>query len=159
MRKALATIGLSVLALQFWGYWSDTFGVNHLPDRIPTHFDLNGNPNGWGSPSSLIFLPILSLVLFVFLRVIARFPSNFNFPVEVTEANRERLQALAMDLLAWVRAEVVCVFGLVQWMVSHLARHPEPATYSVIIFAPAGMILATVVWYITAMRRAGQSAS
>jgi uncharacterized membrane protein len=161
MRKILATIGLTVLALQGWGYWSDTFGPSHLPDRIPIHFDLAGHPDGWGSPSSLIFLPILSLALFAFLTVIARFPSMFNYPVGVTEANRDRLQSLTIDLLAWMRTELICTFALVQWMSTHLARQPEMAAVSFIFLAPVGVILATVAWYIVAMLRAGrmQSAS
>ena len=161
MRRTLATIGLTVLALQVWGYCSDVFGPNRLPDRIPIHFDIAGHPNGWGSPSSFIFLPILSLALLLFLTVIARFPSMFNYPVEVTEANRNRMQSLTIDLLTWIRTEIVCTFAMAQWMASHLARHPELATFSFIFLAPVGLILATVAWYIVAMLKAGrmQSAS
>jgi uncharacterized membrane protein len=156
MRKTLATIGLTVLALQVWGYWSDIFGPSHLPDRIPVHFDLAGHPNGWSSPASFIFLPILSLALFLFLTMIARFPSMFNYPVAVTEANRDRLQSLTIDLLAWMRTEIVCTFAMAQWMSSHLARHPEQATFSFIFFAPVGVILATVACFIVAMQKAGR---
>jgi len=156
MRKTLATIGLTVLALQAWGYYRDVFGPSHLPGRVPIHFDLAGHPNGWGSPSSFIFLPLLSLALFLFLTAIARIPSMFNYPVKVTEANRDRLQSLTIDLLTWIRTEIVCIFALAQWMASHLARQPETATYSLVIFAPLGMLLATVAWYIVAMLREGR---
>jgi uncharacterized membrane protein len=161
MRKTLATIGLMVLAFQVWVYCGNSFGPNRLPDRIPIHFDIAGHPNGWGSPTSFIFLPILSLVLFLFLTVIARFTSMFNYPVELTEANRDRLQSLTIDLLAWIRTEIVCTFALAQWMGSHLARHPEQATFSFIFLAPVELIFATVAWYIVAMLKAGrmQSAS
>jgi uncharacterized membrane protein len=161
MRKTLTSIGLAVLALQVWGYWCDSFGPNHLPDRIPVHFDAAGHPNGWDSPSSMIFLPILSLTLFLCLTLSARLTSMFKYPVDVTEANRELLQSLTIDLLAWLRMELVCTFGLAQWMTSHLARHPEPVTFSLIVLAPVGMIFATVAWFIVATLRAGrvQSAS
>ena len=33
--------------------------IPQLPDTIPTHFDINGIPNGWGSPTSLLALPII----------------------------------------------------------------------------------------------------
>jgi len=115
-----------------------------------------GHPNGWGSPSSFIFLSILSLALFLFLTMIARFPLKINHSVEMTEANRERQQSLAIELLAWMRTEIVCVFGLAQWMASNLARHPERATFSIIFLVPVGMILATIVWYVVAMLRAGR---
>ncbi|MGO9777204.1 MAG: DUF1648 domain-containing protein [Terracidiphilus sp.] len=144
------------MTIQVWIYCRDSFGPNRLPDRIPIHFDNAGHPNNWGSPTSFIFLPILSLALFLFLTAIARFPSMFNYPVEMTEANRDRLQSLTIDLLAWIRTEIVCTFALAQWMASHLARHPEPATYSVILIAPVCMLLATVAWYIVAMLKAGR---
>lgn len=37
--------------------------IPQLPDTIPTHFDINGTPNGWGSPTSLLALPIIILVV------------------------------------------------------------------------------------------------
>jgi uncharacterized membrane protein len=156
MRKTLATIGLTVLAFQVWGYCRDLYGPNRLPDRVPTHFDLAGHPNGWDSPSFLIFLPILSAALYLFFSVIARFSSMFHYPVEVTDANRDRLQSLAIGMIAWIRMEMVCIFATAQWMASHLARHPEPATYSVILFAPLGLLLATVAWTIVGILRAGR---
>lgn len=36
--------------------------IPQLPDTIPTHFDINGTPNGWGSPASLLALPIIILI-------------------------------------------------------------------------------------------------
>ena len=36
--------------------------IPQLPDTIPTHFDINGIPNGWGSPASLLALPIIILI-------------------------------------------------------------------------------------------------
>jgi uncharacterized membrane protein len=161
MRKTLATIGLAVLALQVWGYCRDAYGPNRLPDVIPVHFDAAGHPNGWDSPTSFIILPILSLGLFLLLTVIARFPSIFNYPAELTEANRDRLQSLTIDLLAWMKLELVCIFAATQWMCLHLARHPEPESFSVILIVPIGMLFATIAWYIVALLRAGrmQSAS
>ena len=37
--------------------------IPQLPDTIPTHFDINGIPNGWGSPTSLLALPIIILIV------------------------------------------------------------------------------------------------
>jgi uncharacterized membrane protein len=157
MRRILEIIGLTVLAFQVWLYCRDIYGSNRLPDRIPTHFDLAGHANGWDSPASFIFLPILSLALFLFFTLIARFSSRFSYPVEMSESNRTWLQSLAIDMIAWMKMEMVCTFAVAQWLTSHLARHPEPATYSAMLFAPLGMLFATVAWYIIAMRKAGRS--
>jgi uncharacterized membrane protein len=46
---------------------------DRLPDPVPTHFDLNGNPNGW-MPRTLaaLFIPVLGLVLWVFTRFVVK---------------------------------------------------------------------------------------
>lgn len=42
-----------------------------LPDRVPTHFNLEGVPDGWGSKSEILVVPILSAVFYVVFTVIA----------------------------------------------------------------------------------------
>ena len=46
--------------------------IPQLPDTIPTHFDINGIPNGWGSPTSLLALPIIILVVNAAVSLIVR---------------------------------------------------------------------------------------
>lgn len=40
---------------------------NVLPDRIPTHFDLNGVPNGWSGKNGVFILPIVGVFTYVTL--------------------------------------------------------------------------------------------
>jgi len=58
MRKALEVIGAAALAAMFWMTWSALTGPNHLRDKIPTHFDVAGRPNAWGSSITLFLLPL-----------------------------------------------------------------------------------------------------
>ena len=47
MRKTLEAVGLGALAVLFWDTYRALYGPDPLPDRIPTHFDIAGQPNGW----------------------------------------------------------------------------------------------------------------
>jgi uncharacterized membrane protein len=157
MRKTLETICLIALAAQIWITWQALVGPEKLPDRIPFHFDAAGNPNGWGSPASLILVPAMAAGFYLLLTVIVLFPSTFNYPVEVTEENRPRLQALAQDMFAWLKAEIVCFFAWLGWGLIQAARHPGQ------VFAPTGVLVfllvvfSTLGWYIVAMRRGSQA--
>lgn len=38
-------------------------GRSGMPDQVPTHWDFQGNPNGWGSPNSFLVFPIIMLAV------------------------------------------------------------------------------------------------
>ena len=153
MRKGLETISLAGLGLQIWTYCWNMYGPDRLPARVPVHFDLAGNPNRWDSPSSFVFIPIIGAALYLFLTLIARAPLMFNYPVTVTEENRARLQALAIDLIAWIKMELVGTFTLTLWTCFRLARHPALASHVLYLFVPVVVIFATVAWFIVSMMR------
>ena len=48
-----------------------------LPDQMPIHFELNGQPNGYGSKSVFIYLPLGTYLLMVILPFIDPRKSNY----------------------------------------------------------------------------------
>ncbi len=159
MRKTLEAIGLGGLAVMFWVTYSAFNGPNPLPDRIPTHFDAAGNPNGWGSPQTLWLLPVLGASLYLVITVVSQFPASFRYSVQVTEANRARLQEVTLDMLAWFKAELVCLFAVLQWWMIQAARngggHMSPflvPVFLVVVFATAG-------WHVVALFQAARTGS
>jgi uncharacterized membrane protein len=152
-------IALVAFIYQIWITIDALVGPHRLPDRIPVHFDSAGNPNGWGSPASLMLplFPAIALGVFVLMSFIARHPELFNYPVQVTDENRGRLQAITLNLLAWMRMEMVCLFATVQWLIISSARHPQGG-FSQWVGAPIVawivVIFATVILNVLALRRA-----
>jgi uncharacterized membrane protein len=152
-------IALIAFIYQVWITIDATFGPHRLPERIPIHFGLNGQPNGWGSPASLMLplFPAIALGVFLLMSFIAHHPELFNYPVQVTDENRQRLQAVTQNLLAWMRMEMVCLFATVQWLIISSARHPlggSPAWMGAPIVAWIVVIFATVILNVTALYRA-----
>ncbi len=157
MRKLLETIGLSALALTAWITWQALHGPTPLPDRIATHFNAAGNPNGWGSPSALLVLPAAGLGVYLLLWWVGRSPGEINLPVRITPQNRPRLEALATALLAALRTELACIFASIQWATIQAARHPERGFPAALIPASLALVFATVACFLAAMLWVGRA--
>ena len=74
-------VAFLVLAIIVWAIiiWQ----VSKAPNVIATHFDMNGHPNGYGSPWGLMFPCIMTTVVGACLLAAAYFPHTINVPVEV----------------------------------------------------------------------------
>lgn len=154
MRKMLEAISIGSVAALVVLTVMALSGPDRLPGRVAIHFDFSGHANGWGSPLWMLMLPVIGIVLYALLTVVVRFPSAFHYPVQVTAENRPRLEALARDLIAWVKAEVLLNLAWVGWELVEAARHPERGPSFLATNVLPGVIGVTVIWYIRAMFRA-----
>lgn len=68
-----------------------------LPEKIPVHFDFYGKADHFGSRKFSFFMPAFITVLFGVLTVVLRFENTVNFPVEITEQNKDS-QFLIMEI-------------------------------------------------------------
>lgn len=62
---------------------------NKLPNKIPTHFELNGEPNGFGGKGMLVVLVIVMVAMTGLMYLAEMFPKMWNLPVKITDSNRE----------------------------------------------------------------------
>jgi uncharacterized membrane protein len=154
MRRNLEIVGLALLAFLWWTTFRALHGADPLPARIPTHFDLAGNPNAWGSPNTLMFLPVLATAIYALITVVSFFPSAFNYPARVTPENRPRLQALSLQMVAWLKLELAFLFTLLQWFILAAVRagHGHLSVWIVPLFLV--LVFGTCIGHIIAMVRA-----
>lgn len=87
----------------------------HLPNLIPQHFNWKGEPDGWGSKSFLLTMPIIGVALFALLTVLSRFPHVFNYPWAITELNARRQYAISRQLLSVVKLVLIATFSYITW--------------------------------------------
>lgn len=153
MRKTLNLLGLAALLILCWITWDALWGPHRLPDRVPTHFDGGGHPNAWGPPTGMILLPVVAGVLFVLMTLVARFPGAFHYPVRVTRLNTERLQAITLDMIAWLKVENSCLFLVLQWAFIQSARTDDGHLFPMILPFFIVAIFGTVGWHFVAMFR------
>jgi uncharacterized membrane protein len=124
----LGIISLCVLAV---------VSYSSLPDSIPTHFNLKGQADDWGSKASIFILPGISLLLFTGITILNKFPHIFNYPVKVTGENALRLYTKSVRVVRILKALVVMLFLFIEWQVCRSAENAELPSW----FFPAVLII------------------
>lgn len=81
--------------------------IPQLPDTIPTHFDINGIPNGWGSPTSLLALPIIILIVNAAVSLIVRKvdPKYWNRPGTLQPGDEQAWYKASARGCTWTELE------------------------------------------------------
>jgi hypothetical protein len=114
---------------------------------VPVHFGLTGHPDGYGSKITLLALPATAVVLYLTLSVVVRFPAYFNFPVPVTDRNRRTLRTLAIDMIGWLKAEVMCIFAWLMLAAISTAEGHSSGLGSAFAPVSIGVIAATIALF------------
>lgn len=157
MRQTMEAIAL-LLVLTLWGITSYALVGRHpLPAHIPTHFDGSGQPDAWGTPLMLWLLPIMATVIYLLMTMVALFPSSFHFPLRTTAATRPQIEAVALNMIASLKAEVAFLFFWIQFQTIRFARTGHAALPSWFLPGVLVVVFGTIVWHIAAMRRVGRS--
>lgn len=157
MRKALewiAVVGL-VLVLALTAY--ALYGPHPLTGRIATHFNASGQPNGWGTPAMLWFMPGVAVFIYALMTVVARFPASFNYPFRITPRTRPLLEALTMQMVAWLKAELMATFAWIQWGTIRSAQEGKLGLSSFFLPVVIGIVFGTIFAHFIAMRRAARA--
>lgn len=153
MRRILENVSLAALVVLAVMTFDALMGPHRLPEKIPTHFNRTGEPTAYGSPQSLLGLPIGALVLYALMTMVARRPGAFNFPAKVTPTNRPKLEALAVQMIAWLKAEVVCLFAWIQHFAIEAARSGHGVLPVKFMPVTLGVVVGTIVVYFVLFRR------
>jgi uncharacterized membrane protein len=158
MRKTMEVLGLMVLGYLYWiTYWALN-GPDRLPDRIPTHFNISGQPNAWGSPGILWVLPAVGLGLYLLMTALASIQfRSYNLPVRVTETNLPFIQQKTSEVVAWTKTEMLCLFVYIQSAIIHGARVGEFRLSPAIVPVFMAVILTTVGWHLVLIIRRARS--
>lgn len=118
-----------------------------LPETIPTHFDLNGEPDGWGSREMIFILPGVGLVLYVLMTFIGRSPHRHNYLWEITESNAPMQYALAVRVVSLIKCEVVWLFAILAWLMIRTAQGERDGIGLAFLPLMIVLLLGTMTWY------------
>lgn len=124
-----------------------------LPDHVPTHFGFDGKPDGWGSKATFLTLPAVSVVLYLALSLLARFPHRFNYVRPISERNAATQYRLARRTIAVLKTFMAWQFAWLAWSSSEVAQG-RATGLGPITPVLLGVLLAAIVWYFVRARRA-----
>ena len=119
-----------------------------LPEVIPMHFDATGQPDRFGSKSSIWILPTVGLVIYIGLVILNRFPHIFNYNTEITQDNAERQYRLATTLLRIVNLAITLIFFYITYQSVQSAMSGQSGLG--FMFVPFVFIvtIGPVIWYL-----------
>jgi uncharacterized membrane protein len=140
--EVLSALGIIFLFYLVWHAWAV------LPDRIPTHYNFSGQPDGWGGKGTLLILPIITLILFATFAILQRFPRFYNYPVPITESNAKRQYILARYLLGWLNFEIVWFFAYIEWRTVQVALGQAKGLGPAAVFVLLATTIGSIAIYI-----------
>jgi uncharacterized membrane protein len=106
--EALAFAALAAILLVVAAYWTD------IPARIPTHFGVSGNPDGWGKRNGILLLPLTAIGLFLLLTIVSRYQGLINVPMAI-ERDAPEVQRLLQSMSIVLKVVVLLVFLYLEW--------------------------------------------
>jgi uncharacterized membrane protein len=125
-----------------------------LPETIPQHFNLKGEPDGWGGKGSLLIMPIIGVILFTLLTVLSQFPHVFNYPWPITEANARRQYAISRQMLSAVKLALVATFTYITWSMIGTALGRRDGLGPSFMIVETSLLFAIIGFYLVRAKRA-----
>ncbi len=130
-----------------------------IPETIPTHFNLQGEIDSYGSKSSLFLLPAFSTFIFILLSWINKYPHIFNYPVKITEENAETQYRIATRLMRIMKITIQTSFLLIFFIVIQSINGVENYSVQLVTLLIFIIIIAPVVYFIMKMYNSAKKIS
>jgi uncharacterized membrane protein len=122
-----------------------------LPEQIPTHYNMAGEIDGYGSRWTLLVLPVIGLVTDLVVAISSRFPQSWNAGVKITVYNRVRIYRIMRDLLSEVRLGCAILFAFLSvW----LSLTPGNMPVWVLLTVPLVLVFVPLIRYFIRVIRA-----
>jgi uncharacterized membrane protein len=86
-----------------------------LPETIPVHFNAAGQPDDYGSRSSLWFLPLTGAFMYLMFTILEGFPQIYNYPVQITPENAVIQYKLATRLMRILKTIILLTFSIISF--------------------------------------------
>ena len=140
---------LSVLCtiILFVIFWIDA------PKTVPVHYNIYGIADGFGNKTTLIILPVISIVTYVGLTLLNKFPYIFNFPVKVTAQNRLILYKNATRMVRWNKLIICLLFAVIVWQQIGISNRLN----NIFLFILTACLMICFIVYVVKMIRVGKS--
>ena len=135
------TVLLFTVALPVF-YFSD------LPDMIPKHYNIAGIPDSFGSKNIIIILPVISIIFYVGLTFLRRYPHIFNYPSEITDENAIKQYRIAVKMLRFLLLILLSAFAYITFATIQTAFHTVLGLGYFFIPVFVFLIISTVIYFI-----------
>ena len=81
-----------------------------MPDKIPMHYNAAGEIDRWGKKIEIIFIPVMSWLLYGLITLTEQNPKYWNTGVQVTEENAHRIYRILKSMVKTTKVFMIIVF-------------------------------------------------
>lgn len=122
---------------------------NQLPERIPMHFDIHGNADGWSGKFGIFIPSLIGIGIYVLFQVIIHAvpPTSWNYPVKITPENAALQQAYARRLLLAMSSVICTGFALITWQLVQTCLDGTFRLGNELMFVLLGGVFGTLAVY------------
>ena len=125
----------------------------HLPEKIPTHFNLNFEPNAFDSKISILFVSILMIVVIFMMWLSTKFDGLVNLPVKKNPEKEKAQMRIAYRLLHVLAIWIVLLFLIIILSMSSSLLGVEYSVWKYpTLFCVAGLLGTTIFYTIKLWR-------
>ncbi|WP_152650742.1 DUF1648 domain-containing protein, partial [Paraclostridium benzoelyticum] len=79
---------------------------NNIGENVPIHYNSAGQSDSLGSKSSLIVLPIVTIIVNISMSGVLLCPQALNVPIKLTEENYVKVYDLTRDLMNFTKIAI-----------------------------------------------------
>ncbi|MGE4540093.1 MAG: DUF1648 domain-containing protein [Bacteroidales bacterium] len=83
------------------------------PEQIVVHYNIKGQPDGYGNKITLLILPLIGTLCFFGMTWLNSYPHLFNYPTKITPENMEFQYRAAIRLIRWLKICILLIFMLI----------------------------------------------
>ena len=84
-----------------------------LPQKVPMHFNTQGEIDGWGSKATLLILPSIGVFTALMMYAFEKSPELFNYPKRFNESNAAQFYLHSRKLINQVKNICLMIFALI----------------------------------------------
>lgn len=155
LEKVLQIVCILML-ICYIALFSAVFG--QLPSSVPTHFNIFGTPDSYGSKNVFIMYLIMTVGIYIVITILERFPRLWNLPFEITEQNAKREYQIAREMAVLIKTEIGAIFTYMLFAMTKMAKCQWQSIGSWFEITSSVILIATIVLYIIRMfkRKSGE---
>ncbi|GHV35887.1 hypothetical protein FACS1894178_6390 [Bacteroidia bacterium] len=108
--------------------------------KIPIHYNLLGEIDGWGSRNFLFFLPVIAVLLYGLFLFVESYPKFINYPFSTKNIDKDVLNRTGIAMMRHLKPVIIFTFAYLNNNSFNVAVGKSNAT-SVVVFLLTGLFL------------------
>ncbi len=152
----LEVVPLLILVL---GFYAAASNIDSLPQEIPTHFNIQGLPDGWGNKNDIFVGPFVGALIYVILTVIVAAFVMVSDPMRLinlpnkqkmllTPGRAEELRIFMVRALFVMKVVMMSMTAYITWATVEMAFGREQTLGGLFYILLGGVLAATgaITW-------------